>query len=159
MVVVREMKLEDLDLVASVHKAAFPRQLDSLEWIKCNFNAYPRIQIFVLESDNEIIGFIEWIQKSGFRKEVVAELEQLAISPLQQGKGFGKTLIKQSLSLFSEQLKTREAKLKHILVTTRADNFAQNLYKTTLNANIEHTIANLYSADEVLMIARNVLDS
>ncbi|MEF1228663.1 N-acetyltransferase, partial [Vibrio fortis] len=34
--------------------------------------------------------------------------------------------------------------------------FAQQLYKSTLGAEVETTISNLYSADEVLMIARNV---
>ena len=42
------------------------------------------------------------------------------------------------------------------MVTTRADNAAQRLYKRVLGAEVEATITNLYSADEVIMIARNV---
>jgi hypothetical protein len=41
-------------------------------------------------------------------------------------------------------------------VTTRADNFAQKLYKKALNVKTEATIADLYSADEVFMIRRNI---
>ena len=67
-------------------------------------------------------------------------------------------LIKESLSLFSEQLSLRGSSLKHVLVTTRADNYAQSLYESALNAKVEATITNLYSADDVLMIARDVLD-
>jgi hypothetical protein len=46
--------------------------------------------------------------------------------------------------------------IKHFMVTTRADNYAQKLYQKTLGAQVESTITDLYSADEVLMLARNV---
>lgn len=42
------------------------------------------------------------------------------------------------------------------MVNTRADNFAQTLNKKTLGAEVEVTIPDLYSADEVIMIARYV---
>jgi hypothetical protein len=38
----------------------------------------------------------------------------------------------------------------------RSDNHAQRLYAATLNASVEATIRNLYSADEVVMIAQNI---
>ena len=41
-----------------------------------------------------------------------------------------------------------------VVVTTRADNAAQKLYRKTLGAEVEATIASLYSGDEVLMVAR-----
>jgi hypothetical protein len=41
------------------------------------------------------------------------------------------------------------------VVTTRADNDAQALYRTTLGAEVEAVIKNLYSADEVFMAARH----
>ena len=44
--------------------------------------------------------------------------------------------------------------LKAVVVTTRADNAAQKLYRKTLGAEVEATIASLYSGDEVLMVAR-----
>ena len=61
-----------------------------------------------------------------------------------------------SLPLVKEQLGTRGATLKHIMVTTRADNYAQELYRQALGVEVECTIKDLYSADEVIMIARNV---
>lgn len=94
--------------------------------------------------------------KSGFRPEAVIELEQLAVSPDYQGKGIGRRLITDSLPLMKQQAAEKQSVLKHILVTTRADNHAQELYKSTLGAEVEATISNLYSADEVLMIARNI---
>ncbi len=156
MIKIRKMKSTDISSVAGIHANVFPRQVGSEEWIACNFAAYPRIQYFVAEKDGQVIGFIEWLQKSGFRKEVVVELEQLGVVPLEQGRGIGRMLIEKSLGMLSEQLSTRGAGIKHVIVTTRADNHAQSLYKSVLKAEVEATMSNLYSADEVLMIARNV---
>lgn len=154
---IRPFKIFDLEKAADVHKAAFIRQNLSYEWIECNSKAFPRSQIFVAETDNkEIVGYIHWCQKSGFRSEVILELEQLAVHPNWQGKGIGTKLVNESLPLVQEQLNTRNAAIKHIVVTTRADNYAQKLYKKTLNAEVEATTSNLYSADEVFMISRNI---
>lgn len=154
---IRLYENKDLSETAEVHKAAFIRQEMSYEWIECNSKAYPKSQIFVAENKiQKIVGFIHWCQKSGFRPEVVLELEQLAVHPTYQGKGIGTQLIAESLPQIKEHLKTRNAEIKHVVVTTRADNFAQKLYKKTLNAEIEATIGNLYSADEVFMISRNI---
>ena len=46
--------------------------------------------------------------------------------------------------------------VKHIVVATQADNYAQKLYRKTLSAEVDATISNLYSADEVFMISRNI---
>ncbi len=153
---IRLMIKDDLYGAAQVHKATFVRQNYSYEWLECTLNAFPRHIIYVAEFEHQIIGYIIWSQKSGFRTEVVLELEQLAVSPTYQGKGVGRELIRSSLPLVKQQLATRKAVLKHVLVTTRADNYAQSLYKSTLGAEVEVTISDLYSADEVLMIARNV---
>jgi hypothetical protein len=65
-------------------------------------------------------------------------------------------LIERSLPFVKHQLESRGASLKNILVTTRTDNSAQKLYASSLGAEVETTIKNLYSADEVVMIARNI---
>ncbi len=153
---IRFMEKADLEGAAEVHRLAFVRQRQSYEWLQCNFNASPRFLNFVAERDGEIVGYIIWVQKSGFRPEAVLELEQVAVSPNAQGQGIGRKLINESLPLVKDQLALNGSTVKHIIVTTRADNFAQQLYKSTLGAEVETTISNLYSADEVLMIARNV---
>jgi ribosomal protein S18 acetylase RimI-like enzyme len=153
---VRKTTITDLEAIAEIHRRTFTRQTRSMEWIECNFRAYPRIQYFVVEHEGQIAGFIEWMQKSGFRKDVVLELEQMAVDPAHQGKGVGRILIAESLPLVAQQLAERGAKLKHVIVTTRADNYAQRLYESSLNAKVEASISNLYSADEVLMIARDL---
>jgi hypothetical protein len=50
-------------------------------------------------------------------------------------------------------LEGKGATLKSILISTRTDNKAQELYKKTLGAEVVSVIKNLYSADEVIMIA------
>ncbi len=52
-------------------------------------------------------------------------------------------------------LKSRGARIKNIVVTTRTDNHAQRLYRKALRAAPEAVIKDLYSADEVIMVARN----
>ena len=152
---IRRMETEDLLNVAKIHREAFPRQMHSEQWMTCNFNAYPRIRFFVAEDEGNIAGYVQWIEKSGFRKEVVLELEQIAILQSQQKRGIGSLLISESLKLIKIELEQRGASIKHVLVSTRTDNEAQKLYKDVLKAKPEALISNLFSADEVLMIARN----
>lgn len=147
---------QDLLNVAKIHKEAFSRQLHSEQWITCNFKAYPRIRLFVAEEDGILLGYVQWIEKSGFRKEVVLELEQIAVLPSKQKQGIGSSLISESLKLIKEELNQRNAIIKHVLVSTRTDNDAQKLYKKVLNAQSEVIVSNLFSADEVLMISRNL---
>ncbi|AXY03619.1 N-acetyltransferase [Vibrio alfacsensis] len=150
------MTQDDLEQAALVHKFAFVRQGHSREWLECIFKAFPRNIIYVAQLDNQVVGYIIWTQRSGFRPEVVLELEQLAVHPDHQGQGIARKLITETLPMVKGELAKKNAVLKHVVVTTRADNFAQDLYKKTLGAEIEATISNLYSADEVYMVARNI---
>lgn len=158
-VIIRKMIDEDIEQVALVHQRAFPRQHDNRTWIECNYRAYPRMRYFVAETEGQIVGLIHWTEKSGFRPEAVLELEQLAVDPDFQGQGVGKQLILRSLPQVNRCIRERGARLKHIFVNTRADNFAQKLYRNTLGAEIEATIKALFSGDEVYMIARNFEES
>jgi ribosomal protein S18 acetylase RimI-like enzyme len=154
-ITIRPMLEKDINSVAIVHGNAFSRQLGSTKWVTCNFNARPRIMIFVaVTKDNQIVGYIQWLQKSGFRKEAVVELEQIAVLPVFHGMKIGTTLINQSLEFVKQYLTSQNSILKTVIVTTRSDNRAQNLYEKTLNAKVSATIKNLYSYDEVVMISR-----
>jgi ribosomal protein S18 acetylase RimI-like enzyme len=153
---IRRMVVTDIDRTAKIHAVAFPRQKDSLEWIESNYRAFPRMQYFIAEAGENIIGFILWTQKSGFRPEAVIELEQIAVLPDRQNQGIGELLIRLSLSLLSIQLADRGATIKHIIITTRHDNTAQSLYRRVLGAEVEAVIPKLFSDDEVYMIARNI---
>lgn len=153
---VKSMSHDDVHAAAKVHEISFPRQTLSQDWICANFNAFPKIIPFVAEVDDQIIGYIFWAQKSGFRSEVVLELEQMAVHPDHRGQGIGQKLIEDSVPQVKAYLSTQNSILKHVLVTTRADNDAQALYRKTLGAEVEAVIKNLYSADEVFMVARHI---
>lgn len=155
-IAVRPMEQTDVAAAAAVHAAAFVRQRQSEAWLTCNLRAFPRMMSFVAMDGPECVGYIIWTQKSGFRPEVVLELEQIAVAPDRQGGGIGRALIERSLTYVRAILEQSQARVKHVMVTTRADNRAQKLYADVLGARVEATVANLYSADEVIMVARNV---
>lgn len=159
--IIRVMIESDLEKVAKAHELAFSRQTLSKEWLTCALNAYPRNLCYLFEETFEeetncVLGYIIWGQKSGFRTDVVLELEQVGVIPSHQGQGIAQRLITETLVLVRQQLALRGAKAKHILVSTRTDNHAQSLYKKVLGAKVEATIENLFSADEVYMVARDV---
>jgi ribosomal protein S18 acetylase RimI-like enzyme len=86
---------------------------------------------------------------------VALELEQLAVLSKFRAQGIGRALIRESVLEVATVLQQRSARVKSVLVTTRADYRAQRLYKEVLGAEVQATIANLYSADEVIMVAQN----
>jgi ribosomal protein S18 acetylase RimI-like enzyme len=153
-VIILPMHKEDIDAVAKIHIEQFPRQKHSKKWISCNFAAFPRIMLFVARDEKDmVIGYIQWIQKSGFRPESVWELEQIAVLKNHQGKGIGKLLIEKSLEFIKNYLADTNSKLKAVLVSTRIDNSARLLYEKVLKAKEVAVIKDLYSHDEIIMLA------
>ena len=149
---IRPFDDRDLLSVALIHEKSFPRQGFSNDWIRSLSGGFPRTQIFVAE-DVEIIGYIIWTEKSGFRKEAVLELEQIAVAENFRGRGFGKFLIEESLKMVRIRLFERGSCLKLVLVSTRTDNAAQKIYEQVLKAKTVAIIPGLFSGDEVLMRA------
>ena len=148
------MVKEDIGSVAEIHSQLFLRQHSSEKWIKSNFAAYPRVMMFVArDQEGKVVGYIQWTHKSGFRKEAVIELEQIGVTRKYQNQGIGRKLIVQSLNEVKNYLGMNNSIMKSILISTRIDNEAQNLYKSVLGAKVVATISELYSSDEVLMIA------
>ncbi len=90
---IRRMEESGLSEVAAILKVCFPRQGHSSTWVTSNFGYFPRIQYFVAEVKSELVAFIAWSEKSGFRNESVMELEQIAVLPKLQRKGLGRKLI------------------------------------------------------------------
>jgi ribosomal protein S18 acetylase RimI-like enzyme len=154
---IRPYSQNDLVAIAEIHAQAFARQGHSREWIACNARAYPRMRFYVAKLDSVVRGFILWTEKSGFREGVVLELEQIVVAAAYRKRGIGEALVVQSLPYVVKELAVRSATLKAVIVSTRADNDAQRLYRKTLGAEIEAKVQSLYSADEVLMVARNPL--
>jgi ribosomal protein S18 acetylase RimI-like enzyme len=151
------MHTEDTGAVANIHAQAFSRQNSSEKWVASNFAAFPRIMIFVARDEQDkVVGYIQWSHKSGFRQEAVIELEQIAVLKTKQHQGIATKLIQESLTDVKDHLRDNKSVLKSILISTRSDNHAQALYKKTLGAQVIATIKDLYSADEVLMLAKGL---
>lgn len=146
--------LKKIAEIAAENFSGFKEKKDAAKWIKCNFNGFPRMQYFVAKKEKKIAGYILWLEKGGFRKESVFELEQIAVKKTFQGLGIGTKLIKKSFLEIKKYLKKRKSILKAIEVTTGTQNQAQNLYKKTLGAEAECVVKNLFRGDEVIMIAR-----
>lgn len=153
---IRRIKDADLDSVASIHSSAFPSEKYSDLWISCNASAFPRMQYFVALVNNKIVGYINWMQKCGFRDNQLLELEQIAVHSDFQNQGIGKSLIQKSLSKIETHLSKRGAKIENILVTTATTNHARRLYEKTIGAQPEHIIRNYVSGkDELYMLSRD----
>ncbi len=116
--------------------------------------AEPRFYCYVVEVGAEMAGYIFWAQKSGFRSEVVLELDQVAVLKRYQGKGYAEKLIRESMELVEHQLAETGQKIKAVLVSTRADNLAQRLYTKILGVKTVAQIDDLYSASEVIMVSK-----
>jgi ribosomal protein S18 acetylase RimI-like enzyme len=156
-VIILPMHEDDINAVAKVHSEQFPRQKNSVKWISCNFAAFPRILMFVARDEKDkVVGYIQWLQKSGFRQQSVIELEQIAVLKSYQHKGIGTLLIEKSLRYVKECLADTNSNLKAILVSTRTDNLAKSLYEKVLKAREIAVIKDLYSHDETIMLANDV---
>ena len=67
--IVRAMTKNDIDAVSMIHSEAFSRQFASKKWVSCNFNAYPRIMMYVATKEGYIVAIFNGC-KSGFVKRV-----------------------------------------------------------------------------------------
>lgn len=150
----KKTNLIEISQIASETFSGLKDKKTSAKWIKCNLESFPRTQYFIAVLDKQVAGYILWIEKGGFRKESVFELEQIAVKKEFQGQGIGKKLINDSLIEIKKYLKKRKSSLKIIEVTTGSNNYAQKLYKDTLGAQPECTIKDFFREDEVIMISR-----
>ncbi len=151
------MNDDDILPVAEIHKLAFPRQTFAKEWIECTYRAFPMSQCFVADLEGKPIGFIIWTEKGGFQKEALLDLEQGGVDPKHQGKGVCTALILESLPLIAKKIAERGAKIKNIIVNTRADNdYALRICKNTLGAEPTAVISGVFTADEIYLVAGDI---
>lgn len=83
----REMAIKDLDIITNIDSLCFP-----VAWSKQDYqnelldNEYA--QLYVLENDNQIIGYIDfWITFD------TCQLTKIAVLPSHRGKGYSKQLM------------------------------------------------------------------
>ena len=140
--------------VASESFSGLKEKARAKKWIEGNFKCYPRMQYFTAKENGKVLGYILWLEKGGFRREAVWELEQIALTDKMRGRGIGTELILKTLPEIKKYLKKRGSVLKAIEVTTGTENKAQKLYNKTLKAEVECVVHDLFRGDEVIMIAR-----
>jgi len=151
---VRKASVRDSALISAIHREAFARQQNSEQWVSATLAASPRFYCYVVEVGTDVAGYIFWAQKSGIRPEAVLELDQVAVLRKYQGMGHAEKLIRESILQVERDLTEGGQKIKTVLVSTRADNFAQRLYAKILGVKIVARIDDLYSAAEVIMISK-----
>jgi len=159
MIKISKAQKKDINKIAEIAAESFSvwsqgGKKAAAKWIICNYNAFPKMQYFVAKKGKNVAGYILWVEKGGFRKEAVWELEQIAVDKIFQGQGIGTLLIEKSLLEIKKYLKKRKSSLKLVEVTTGPHQHAQNLYKKALGAEQECLIKNLFRGDEIIMIAR-----
>ncbi|WP_420850307.1 GNAT family N-acetyltransferase [Pseudomonas typographi] len=132
---------------------SFSRQRDSKQRVSATLAAAPRLLAYVLLVDGNIRGYAFWAQKSGIRDLVTLELDQIAVCGELQRQGLGTRLIRDSLDQLVFLLRQSGQTVQNILISTRADNQAQGLYRKVLGATTVATIEGLYSGTEVFMLA------
>lgn len=116
--------------IAEVNASAFAGNRNdisaALEWVNCWFRAFPLYQCFVIKNEDEVVGYIVWQIHGGFlREKPVVELEQIAITPLFQGKGLASKLIRESLREVCDWIIHRDSRIKDeivVVVWTYGDN-------------------------------------
>jgi ribosomal protein S18 acetylase RimI-like enzyme len=112
------------------------------------------MQYWVAISAGKVVGYILWLEKGGFRKDAVLELEQVAVRAARRGQGIGEALIRGSLDGLRIALQSRGARLKLIEVTTGSEQGAIGFYARVLGAEVAARIPDVFRGDEYILIAR-----
>ncbi|PCK07044.1 MAG: GNAT family N-acetyltransferase [Alteromonadaceae bacterium] len=153
---IRKADIEDIDNISVIYSACFPKEQDHKLWIEASFNSFPRGVYYVIEHEGVISGYILWCVKNGFRKSTIIELEQIGVSPRCSGKGLGRKLIDQSFNLFKEHVVNLGYKVGAVMVTTSEGNYAENLYKSTLNVTRAATLTGYGSGNEIILYKHSI---
>ena len=148
---IRKAENADVENIADVYKACFPKEFDHKLWIEASFNSYPKGVYYVISIKERICGYILWCVKNGFREKTIIELEQIGIHPDFAGKGAGKKLIQRSIDKFKVHLSVVGYDVGAVIVTTSEGNFAEQLYQSTLGVVRAAVLTDYGSGNEIIM--------
>jgi ribosomal protein S18 acetylase RimI-like enzyme len=154
---VRPAREEDLDEIASIGSEAFSGLRPAPEgrrWVEACWRAAPRMQYWVAVRPEGVVAYILWLEKGGFRRDAVLELEQVAVRSALRGQGIGEALIRTSLDGLRRALHARGAQLKLIEVTTGSEQGAVGFYARVLGTKVAARIPDFFRGEEYILIAR-----
>lgn len=159
---VRPAVAKDVAAIAQIGCDSFSglRPIEAADrWVQSCSRAAPRAGYWVAETDEGIVGYILWIEKGGFRKDAVYELEQIAVRADARRKGIGRRLILESLSDLQRSLEARSSRLKLIEVTTGSEQGALDFYREAIGTEVVGRIPDFFRGDEYILIARGPFPS
>ncbi|SMO45217.1 GNAT family N-acetyltransferase [Fodinibius sediminis] len=148
---IREANQSDIPRISDIYQACFPRERDHRVWVEATFNAAPRCIYYVIEQDGAPAGYILWCVKNGFRKNTIAELEQIGVHPDHTRKGLARKLIDTSFAKFKKHISDRGYAVGAIFVTTSEGHFAEDLYISTLEVSRSAVISDYGNGNEVIL--------
>lgn len=154
---VRPARESDLPGIATIGSESFSglRPLAAAtRWVQACWAARPRMRYWVAERLGGIVAYILWMEKGGFRRDAVVELEQIAVQPSLRGQGVGGELIRRSLDQLTRLVEAEGRRVKVIEVTTGSEQGAVEFYRRTLGAEVVAKIPGLFRGDEFILVAR-----
>lgn len=154
---VRPAGEQDLAGIAAVGAESFSglRPLAAAErWVRTCWAARPRMRYWVATHEQELLAYILWLEKGGFRAEAVVELEQIAVRGAQRGRGVGGELIRRSLADLERAIEAEGRRVKVVEVTTGSEQGAVEFYRRVLGAEVVAKVPGLFRGDEYILIAR-----
>ena len=147
----------DLGGIAAIATESFSgmRPLPEAErWVRACWAAQPRMRYWVAARPGDILAYILWMEKGGFRREAVVELEQIAVRSTRRGRGVGGELIRRSLEALQRSIEAEGRRIRVIEVTTGSEQGAIEFYRRTLGAEVVAKVPGLFRGDEYILIAR-----
>jgi ribosomal protein S18 acetylase RimI-like enzyme len=153
---IRHAIQNDIESIAGIYLTCFPDERNHILWVKSSFSAFPRAVYYVIEHQGVIAGYILWCVKNGFRDLTIAELEQIAVDPEYSGGGLGRKLIEDSFEQFKKHVEDTGHRVSAVMVTTTEGNYAENLYKSTLNVSRAAVLAGYGSGNEIILYNASV---
>ncbi|MEW6998633.1 GNAT family N-acetyltransferase [Colwelliaceae bacterium BS250] len=153
---IRRAEQQDIESIAGIYQACFPKEANHKLWVESSFNSFPRGVYYVISVQGQTCGYILWCVKNGFREQTIIELEQIGIHPSSSGNGLGRALIEITLNKFKDHLSGLGHNVGAIIVTTSEGNFAEKLYQSTLGVSRAALITGFGSGDEIILYNNTV---
>ena len=158
----------DFNSILSLNRLAFAHDNENIEcarkWIQHRSNN----QYYLIEYNKlNIVGYILWAVKGGYKQHLVCELDQIAIDAKFRRQGFASHLIRISLIKFQafhqRQLEMPTLKISVVFLSTGCNNDgAQNFYKKELHVEQKGGKLgalygpNEYGEEEIIMANENM---